>query len=348
MSSRHRIGLVSHEGRAWRWRMRGGAITLAEETLAWIDVNGVPDLIVVTDMIDLSAYLAMIRRAVPGVEVAIYMHENQLGYPRQPGEPVDQGLAWTTWSNLLVADAIWFNSDFHRSELFDALPGFLGGVPDHSHLHLIDSVIAKSEVVPVGVDIAAIPSGGAARPPDPAGPLVLSNHRWHHDKDVGAILRALLRLAGRDVAFRVAVVGDDQGGQRDDLMPLIERLGDRVERVGYQPRGDYLELLSRSDIVVSAARNEYFGVAVVEAVAAGAVPVLPDGLAYPEVIPPLFHDAALYQLGGLTTALESAITGLQDRRRELDGLAASMARFGWSQVSLALDDAAVRLVAQPR
>ncbi len=324
--------------------MRGGAITLAEDTLLRISEHGAPDLIVVTDMIDLAAYLAMIRRTAPDIAVAMYMHENQLGYPRQPGESLDQGLAWTTWRNLVLADTIWFNSEFHRRQLFEALPVFLGGVADHSHLHLIESVKAKSEVIPVGVDLSHF----AARPDsaslDSSAPLILSNHRWHHDKNVGAILRALLRLADRDVAFRVAVVGDDQGGERDALMPLIERLGNRVERTGYQSRGDYLELLSRSDLVVSAARNEYFGIAVVEAIAAGAVPVLPDALAYPEVIPPKFHSAALFQPGDLTNALEFAVNSLPALRIEMTGLTESMSRFSWDRVAPMLDAAAVRLV----
>ncbi len=324
--------------------MRGAAVTLGEATIEWIGANGVPDLIVATDMVDLAAYLAVIRRAAPGVAAVIYMHENQLCYPRQPGEPLDQGLAWATWRSLVVADAVWFNSEFHRTELLTALPAFLGGVVDHDHLHLVGSVALKSRVVPVGVDIAAIGALPDRRVADPDEPLVVSNHRWHHDKDVGAILRALLRLADSGVAFRVAVVGDEQGGWRDELMPLIGRLGECVESVGHVPRSDYLALLSRSDIVVSAARNEFFGVSVVEAIAAGAVPVLPRRLSYPEVVPSRFHDSVLYESGGLTSALRDTISQLGLRRRQTIGLAAGMARFGWDRVGEMHDAAAIETI----
>jgi len=343
-ASRHRIHHVSHEGRSWRWRMRGAAVTLAEEAVEWGCEHGAPNLVVATDMLDLPVFLALIRRTAPHIRSVVYMHENQLCYPRQPGEPLDQGLAWTTWCNVVVADSVWFNSEFHRSSFLDALPEFLGSVADHDHLHLIDVVAAKSRVVPVGVDIAAIRGLRHQRATPGSTPLVLSNHRWHHDKDVGAILRALRRLADAGVAFRLAIAGDHEGGCRDELMPLIEGLGDHVESVGHQSRAAYLDLLDRADIVVSAARNEFFGVSVVEAVAAGAIPVLPNSLAYPEVIPSQYHEAVLYEPGGLTEALRRTIEELDELRVATSGLAESMSRFSIEKTVAAHDVAATDVV----
>lgn len=346
-SSRHRIHLLSHESGAWRWRMRGAAVTLAEATGDWVRERGRPDAIVATDMLDLGSYLGLTRRTTADVPAAIYMHENQLNYPRQVGESLDQGLAWTTWRSLVAADAVWFNSEFHRTELLGSLPEFLGRVPDHEHTHLIDIVAERSSVVPVGVDVADIRSRSVDRDSDRdldrRGPLVLSNHRWHHDKDVGAILRGLIRLADRGVPFSLAVVGDDQGGQREQLLPLIEHLGSRVIVSGQVPREEYLELLSRSDIVVSAARNEFFGISVVEAVAAGALPVLPRALAYPEVIPEEFHDQVLFDGGDLTSAIEGAITGIASLKGQTSELADHMLRYDWSVVAPLLDDSVERM-----
>jgi glycosyltransferase involved in cell wall biosynthesis len=53
-------------------------------------------------------------------------------------------------------------------------------------------------------------------------------------------------------------------------------------------------MLSRCDLVVSTAIQENFGIAVVEAILAGCQPVLPDRLAYPEIIPPECHRSCLY------------------------------------------------------
>ena len=46
----------------------------------------------------------------------------------------------------------------------------------------------------------------------------------------------------------------------------------------------YLKILSEADIIVSTAIHEFFGISVVEAIAAGAYPLLPKRLAYPEVL----------------------------------------------------------------
>ena len=324
--------------------MRGGAVTLAEATIEWISRRGTPDLIVATDMLDLPSYLGMLRRTVPNVAAAIYMHENQLSYPRQPGEPLDRGLAAINWRSLVAADSIWFNSEFHRRDLLGALPGYLADTVDRSHSHLLPAVEAKCRVVPVGVDVHHIRSGLRARTTDSTGPLVLANHRWHHDKDVGAILRALIRIADEGTAFRVAVVGDQTGGQADELMPLVERLGRRVVAVGHQPRADYVELLRRSDIVVSAARNEFFGISVIEAVCAGAVPVLPWALAYPEVVPAEYHESGLYRPGDLTKQLRSTIQNVESVRSATSGLAESMVRFDWKTAASSHDAAASALV----
>lgn len=39
-----------------------------------------------------------------------------------------------------------------------------------------------------------------------------------------------------------------------------------------------------SDLIISTANHEFFGISILEAIAAGAYPVLPKMLAYPEVL----------------------------------------------------------------
>lgn len=336
--SAHEVVLHTLPGSAWRWRMRGAAVTLAPGLVAGSAVGGPPDLLVVSDMIDLGDLLARTRATHGRVPVVLYLHENQLTYPRRPGEPLDAGLAWLTWRNLTLADEIWCNSAFHRDELLAALPALLDDVPDHRHDDLLPVVAERMRVLPVGVDIPA--SGTRTRPP-----LIVSNQRWHHDKDVTAVVRALRWLADSGASFRVAVLGDHRGGEGAEIEPLLDRLGDRVVARGLQDRADYETLVGGADIVVSAARNEFFGVAVVEAVGAGAVPVLPDALAYPEVIPAEYHAAVLHPRGGLRPALAAALAQLEDRRAAIEGLAASMERFSWSVVAPAYDAAASTLAA---
>ncbi|MGI9644983.1 MAG: tRNA-queuosine alpha-mannosyltransferase domain-containing protein, partial [Ilumatobacteraceae bacterium] len=277
--SRHEIRLSTLPANSWRWRMRGAAVTLGTELLERASGPDAPELIVASDMIDLATLAALTRRTFAAIPLVLYLHENQLTYPRQPGEGLDRGLAWTTWNNLLVADEVWFNSAVHREELFTALESFLDDVPDHSHRPLLESARAETAVLPVGVELSDL---DADRSFPPAPPLILSNQRWHHDKDVAAVVRALIRMADEGHDFRVAVIGEEQGGEAATIGPLLDRLGVRVVARGWQPRARYVEMLAEAAIVVSAARNKFFGIGVVEAVASGAIPVLPAALAYPE------------------------------------------------------------------
>ena len=117
-------------------------------------------------------------------------------------------------------------------------------------------------------------------------------------------------------------------------------LGDRVVQVGYLPRLAYTELLGQADVVVSAARHEFFGIAVVEAIAAGAVPVLPRRLSYPELIAEQYETVVLYPDGGLPVRLREVLKNLGWWRSQVEGLAEAMRRFDWSVL---IDDYDTRL-----
>ncbi len=69
-----------------------------------------------------------------------------------------------------------------------------------------------------------------------------------------------------------------------------QTLADRIVHFGFVAEPElYRSLLARSDIVVSTAVHEFFGVAVIEAVAAGARPLVPDRLSYQELFPAQFR-----------------------------------------------------------
>jgi glycosyltransferase involved in cell wall biosynthesis len=152
-------------------------------------------------------------------------------------------------------------------------------------------------------------------------------------------------MAADGIDFRLAIVGDETGGQADKLNPMIDQLGTRVVVRGQPARNEYESLLQDADIVVSAARNEFFGIAVAEAIAAGAWPIVPDALAYREVIPSSFHAACLYERGRLGSALRSAIEVVASGQPAVAGLAATMARFDWLVVAEEHDTAIDEVVA---
>jgi glycosyltransferase involved in cell wall biosynthesis len=112
------------------------------------------------------------------------------------------------------------------------------------------------------------------------------------------------------------------------------RYGGRIVQYGYvESRQEYINWLKRGSIVISTAQQENFGISVVEAIRHSCVPLLPDRLAYPEIIPQSFHSRVLYKdLNELVEKLTRLITnysGFQELRRELS---LQMGRFAWENL----------------
>ena len=107
---------------------------------------------------------------------------------------------------------------------------------------------------------------------------------------------------------------------------------------GYLPRSEYISLLSKTDVVVSSSMHEFFGISVVEALSAGAVPVLPKRLSYPEVVPEQWHDFAFYSDEGITDRLREVLKDVESWKKNVAGLAEAMRRFDWVNVIKLYDD----------
>lgn len=91
--SSHQVTLQILPAHFWKWRMHGGAVTLGRR---WLESANepTPDLIIATDLLDLSIFLALTRHKTAEVPVALYMHENQLTYPL-PADPASPGRSRT-------------------------------------------------------------------------------------------------------------------------------------------------------------------------------------------------------------------------------------------------------------
>ena len=151
--SRHDVHLFTLAGRFWKWRMQGAAVELAEQTETACAAHP-PDLILATDMTNLSAWLALMRRTLPAQSrTVLYMHENQLTYPWRPGEKPDLTYAMINWLSQLCARRVLFNTDFHRQSWFAELPNLLKHFPDYNRLELIGEVEDRAHVLPVGIDL---------------------------------------------------------------------------------------------------------------------------------------------------------------------------------------------------
>lgn len=343
--SRNEVELSTLPARFWKWRMHGAAVTLSRALRA----DAPPDLLLVTDMLDVTTFLALTRSVTASTPVVLYAHENQLTYPlpddtdsgpmrRQRGER-DLHYAFINWASMLAVDRVVFNSAFHRDSFLEALPAFLSHFPEYNELGSVEELEDRSTVLPVGIDGAELEAG---RPDDasPSSPLVLWNQRWEYDKNPEAFFAAILEAVDAGADFRVALCGESFGREPPAFAAARRRLGDRLVHVGFASRDRYIRLLWEATLTVSTAHHEFFGVGVLEAIRCRTFPLLPDRLSYPELLPETAHARCLYRdhedlVERLVGALErpSSVAELVDRE-----LAPAAAAFDWERVAPRYDD----------
>lgn len=340
----HDVRLVTHQGGFWKWRMQGAALTVAAEVDRLAGEWGRPDVVVASDMLNVPALLGFARDALAGVPVVAYFHENQLTYPMPDGEVLDETYAMTNWLTMAVADHVVFNSEYHRRDVLAALPHLLGRRPDHRHTPWLADVSARTSVLPVGVDSnrfarLSAPRMGDERP----APVVLWNHRWEYDKDPASFFEALDAVRGSGVDFRLIVAGESYQTVPTVFEQARQQFGERILHFGTANDKEYPGLLAQADVVVSTARHEFFGVAVVEAITAGALPVLPNRLSYPELIPEP-HGPYLYgDQRELVDRLCWALTDDAGRQGAAAAARSYVERFDWRHVARNYDELFVRV-----
>ena len=341
--SSHEVSVLGHRGSFWKWRMHGAALTLARDLDDLVHQRGrTPDAVLVSDMVDLSSFRGIARTSLSGAAVVAYFHENQLTYPLAPGALPDLSYGLKNWMSMAAADEVWFNSEFHAAEVARALPGLLGAMPDHRHTELIAPVLGRSAVMPVGITIRdpAPEREDLAEPP-----LVLWNQRWEYDKDPGRFLAAVDRAAERGIEFRLAIAGQSFRQQPAEFEQARRRHATRLVHFGEADPADYAHLLDRADVVVSTARHEFFGVAVAEAIAAGCLPVLPDALAYPEMLTPEFAHLLYDDDAALDDRFDDAIARCAGGTRPTARLTDTVRRrYGWPAVAERYDRRLAELI----
>ncbi len=266
--------------------MQGGAAALAER---WKAADAPPDLLLATDMLHLPAFLGFARRRGSQLPVALYFHENQITYPWST-EDQDRALGrdhqygYINFLSALTADAVFFNSHYHRQSFLQALPPFLRQFPDRRGLHHLEAIREKSEVLPLGMDLRGLEL--PEMPKQQPEATLLWNHRWEYDKNPEQFFRMLFRLKEEGIAFKLIVLGRAFRASPRIFQEAKERLQGEILHWGYAAERDtYARLLWQADILPVTSYQDFFGGSVVEAVYCQCFPLLPERLAYPEHIP---------------------------------------------------------------
>ncbi|MFO7900050.1 MAG: DUF3524 domain-containing protein [Planctomycetota bacterium] len=343
--SRHRWAVLGLPAFKWKWRMRHAPITFADEVAERVESGGAWDVVFCSDMLNLAEFRGLAPEPVRRLPTVAYFHENQLTYPIRSGGRRDHGPCMSNVTTALAADEAWFNSAFHRDEFLDAIPRFLDKLPDHQAElgTVVPRIRQHAAVHPPGIE----PIDAAERVRDrAAAPLrILWAARWEFDKAPEVFFEAVRRLRERGIPFRLSVIGE-QFRARPAVFDRAEtEFAGLIDRWGYQEsRAAYERALAEADVVVSTALHEFFGISIVEAVAAGCYPVVPRRLAYPEVLGelhaagsgPYFYDGGAEELADLLASLAERDDLWQgDSARGVR----AVSRYSWPTLAPALDDA---------
>ncbi len=307
--------------------MHGGAVSLAKQ---FNELDYQPDLILGTSMLDFPTFLGLTKEKSAGIPTAIYFHENQLTYPWSPQDrdikhKRDNHYAFINYASALVADKVFFNSQYHFNSFIGALPKFLNQFPDKREKENIDVIKQKSEVLHLGMDLSRFDKFRHQSTNEK--PVLLWNHRWEYDKNPKEFFETLFNLDEDGVKFKLIVLGE----QNDVNPPIFDeaksRLNQQIIHWGYAENfEEYARLLWKADILPVTSNQDFFGGSVVEAMYCGCFPLLPHRLAYPEHINDQQKELCLYKEGGLLNRLKSIINNWNSSDFNFD-----VKKYDWSK-----------------
>jgi len=323
-NSRHTIDIVDGFDSGWRRSLVTAPTRFAE---AINETRQPVDALVASTPIDLATVFGLVHRSIRRPPTLLYMHESQIGYPPGPkgGQPYRAMI--NDWNAIASADRIAVATQFHADLLVEQMPDFADGLVRGSGPK-IKSILNGVHVLPVGIDTSGL------RPITVGGPIrVLWNHRWSHDKNPGEFVHAVTVLAAEGHEFALYALGEVEHGGEKAYSRLTSHLADRVLLSGRQTYDIYRQVLCRSDVVISTAQHEFFGLAVAEAISAGARPLLPDRLAYPEILPDGLSSQFLYR-GSLEDSLRSTLAQPRDEvHRYRQETMEYVSKFSWPTVA---------------
>jgi glycosyltransferase involved in cell wall biosynthesis len=223
---------------------------------------------------------------------------------------------WEVKASLRLADGVVLLNEVERSYAIEAL----------------NLERQRTCVIPHGLDEsmlnAEVPLRYQDRSEGEARLCFIGN--WTHQKGTSEIVAAAEKLHQCGRPFTITVLGSGRS-EPDVLADFPEATRTRVKVVPRYPRQELPRLLSKSDILIFPSRFEGFGLAILEAMACGVVPVTtPVGIAE-DVIKP-GHNGFLVPVNGVDqlVAIVLAVANDSTRLCELGRNAyRSAQRFSW-------------------
>ncbi|MBN2582682.1 MAG: DUF3524 domain-containing protein [Planctomycetes bacterium] len=338
--SRHDIFSLTLPPRTWPWRLRGSALHFAAE------INRLKrnvDLLLVDDLVDASRLRSLLPPAMRATPILQYFHDDMLSADLKDN-PRDEPLALAQLHSILASDRALVASEHHRAALLEGAQRLIATFPDAVPARLADAVRNKVAVLPPGIDAAAI-SRTEARNVPAGPPVVLWNNPWTDNQNPQLFFETLHHLDEEGVPFRLIAVGAAVRKYPQVFQDARQRLGSRILQFGYLPDRDrYLANIRAADVVISTATREWFPLATVEAVIAGAFPLVSRQLANAEVFADALPQVSYRGPVDLRRRLARLLARPQERAlaRQLAPQLAS--RYDWPAAAARFDQLAANLV----
>ncbi len=333
----HHVDVLEMKGQFWKWRMHGGAVTLSR---LFNQSDLTPDLILATDMLDLTTFLSLTRKRTATIPTAIYFHENQLSYPWSPTDrdvqkDRNKQYGFINYSSALAADHVLFNSHYHKNSFIEESEKLLKHFPDNNELDSIEVIKDKSSVLPLGLNLKGF---DIHKTHYDAPPLILWNHRWEYDKNPDSYFNALFKLHENSVDFKLAVLGENFISTPSIFDEAKFKLRDHIQQFGFcEDFSDYAQWLWKADILPVTNIQDFFGISIMEAIYCNTYPLLPNRLTYPDLLPVEMYDEHIYENDDdLYEKLIKCISDVDEiRKTKLNTIAE---KYDWSKMAIVYDE----------
>ncbi len=327
--------------------MRHSPIEFAKQITELKQTGQSWDAVVCTDMLDLATLKGLYPNLPP---VVLYFHENQFEYPNRHAKRSDLHFPFTNLTSALCADEVWFNSAFNLTSMLDGITATLKLLPDYPPTWSVEAIGSKSLVQSPGIEIGGEVDSQRILSRASADPIkIVWAARWEHDKGPDLLLEVLNELKTQSVNFSISIVGQQYHRKPEAFEQIKDMHSDQIADWGFVPRTTYDQLLSKADVFLSTANHEFFGLSFVESISHGCCPVVPNAMAYPGLMQPIFEaETLLYETSAQAVEIIASIWRTPERFQAVASKLSShfIETYSWPVRAAAMDDRIAALIGE--
>ena len=327
--SKHSFDILSLPANKWKWRMHGGAITLAN---MFNELKTKYDLIICSDFLNLPVFRSLTINNIKQTPIVIYFHENQASYP-WPSNDKDVQLErdfhyyYINQTSSLCSSWNFFNSEYHLNSYIEGLSKYLSKMPDYKNKKTLDMIISKSSVLHLGCNLSKLDH--TIIKGDNDKPLILWNHRWEYDKNPELFFKILKRVKSQGFEFELALLGERFTSYPQTFKDSIAQLNDNIVVSDYCSPDAYKEWLINADILPVTSNQDFFGISIMEAIYCNTHPILPNRLAYKELYNNIKNKEFFYDNDN--DLFNKTIQAIKNYKN-LKGLSDLTKQYDWNQI----------------